>query len=97
MKRAPFTAACILLAASLLFWAVPDLILPVGAVSFFLIFLTIPCYVAFRKRILRDILYGCCCFLCSALILYAPVTDYFEVRDEYEGETVVLTAVLGRL
>lgn len=94
MKRAAFTAACILLAATLLFWTIPDLILPAGALSFFLIFLTIPCYVAFRKRFLRDVLYGCCCFLCSALILYSPVTDFFEVRNEYEGETMVLTAVL---
>lgn len=94
MKRAPFSAALILTALSILCWLFPN-ILPVlsviasGALFLFLLF-----YVFLPNRAVRDLLYYAVCILICTLFLWQPIHSYYETQTQYDGQTARVTAEL---
>ncbi len=94
MKRCSFTAAVALCGASLFFWSFPKAFLP--AIIFLIVAIGIftALFLRFPKILLRDILFTLCCFFVSALILWFPVTGYYDTAETYDGKTVTASVTL---
>ena len=94
MKWASFLGAVVLCLASLFYWICPKallvgLLVSLAATIGFAVF-----FLFHRKRWLRDILFALCCFVVSTLILYFPVTDYYDTVETFDGATCTVTVQL---
>lgn len=94
MKRASFTAAVVFCAAALFFWSFPDAFLPTILFTVAAVGIVLVLFLLYRKRWLRDVFFALCCLTVSAVILWFPVSDYYETIDTYDGKTVAATATL---
>lgn len=94
MKRASFSASLILCFTSILFWLIPGCILPVAVISLVAGILFLFLFLRFRLRWFREMVFYLICFLLSLLLLWAPVTDYYDTVSSYDGKTVTATVTL---
>ncbi len=94
MKRASFLAAVILCAVALLCWIFPWLLLPllVAGGFFGVVFLVL--FLKYKDTLLRDLLYASVCLMVSVLVLWFPITDYYNTAEIYDGRTCSVTATL---
>ncbi|MBQ1272540.1 MAG: ComEC/Rec2 family competence protein, partial [Clostridia bacterium] len=96
MKRASFLGAMVLCLACLLYWIFPKglllgLLISLVVTGGFTVF-----FIVHRKRWVRDLLFSACCFAVSTLILFVPVTDYYNTVETFDGATCTITVRLTR-
>ncbi len=94
MKHGAFTAAIALCTAALFFWMFPKTFLPVLILLLVLVAISTALFCLFRKWWLRDILFFVSCLAVSALLLWFPVSDYYETAEHYDGKTFTHTVTL---
>ncbi|MBO5213280.1 MAG: ComEC/Rec2 family competence protein [Clostridia bacterium] len=94
MKHASFTAAVSLFCGASFFWTVPQAFLPATWILLALVLLATVLFCIHRTRWLRDILFTCGCLLASALLLWIPVSDYYNTAEEFDGKTLTATVIL---
>ncbi len=94
MKRASFLAALVFCFAAIVYWNVPNLLLPGILISGSLVGISVIIFLFYRKRWLRDLLFSLCCFLISTLFLWTPVSESYRTAEVYDGKTLCITVQL---
>ncbi|MBO5247910.1 MAG: DNA internalization-related competence protein ComEC/Rec2 [Clostridia bacterium] len=94
MKHASFTAAASLCIAALFLWSFPNAFIPVVSVLIVFVLLFVVLFLRFRNIWLRDLLFSLSCLLVSSLLLWFPVSDYYDTQAVYDGSTVTATVTL---
>lgn len=94
MKHASFTAAVSFFCGALFFWTFPQAFSPAIWILVAFVLLSGLLFCIHRTIWLRDFLFTCCCLLVSTLLLWMPVSNYYNTVEEYNGKTVTTTVTL---
>ncbi len=94
MKHASFTAAAALCGAAIFFLFFPKTFLPALLIFVLLASIFWVFFLVYRTIWLRDVFFALCCLVVSTLLLWSPVTDYYDTADTYNGKTVTTTVTL---
>lgn len=94
MKHASFTAAASLCGGAIFFWFFPKTFLPVLLLIFLLASIFLVFFLVYRSIWLRDIFFTLCCLIVSTLLLWSPVTNYYDTAENYNEKTVTATVTL---